>query len=158
MREKLLIILEKLLIVLVATMTVDVLWQVASRYILENPSNFTDELAGFLLIWLGLFGAAYASGKEIHVAIDILPKQLRGKNKIRIYQLGRLFVALFALSTMTIGGSNLVYLTFLLDQRSASLEIPLGYVYSCIPICGLLITYFAIHSMLTPQKIADGLH
>ncbi len=151
MRTRLIKILESFLVILIAVMTLDVVWQVASRYILGNPSSFTDELAGFLLIWLGLFGAAYASGKEVHVAIDILPQRLAGRRKRNIYIVGRLLVALFSLMVMVIGGANLVYLTFLLDQRSASLQVPLGYVYSCIPICGLIITYFAIHSAVVPK-------
>lgn len=151
MRDKLLRFLERLLVVLIGLMTLDVVWQVISRYIFRNPSNFTDELAGFLLIWVGLFGAAYASGKEVHVAIDILPQRLEGKRKKNVYIVGRLLVALFAILVMVVGGSNLVYLTFLLEQRSASLQIPLGYVYSCIPICGIIITYFAIHSAIIPK-------
>ena len=148
MREKLLQILEWFLVALIGVMTLDVVWQVASRYLLQNPSSFTDELAGFLLIWLGLFGSAYASGKEVHVAIDILPQQLRGKPKKSLYIIGRLLVALFAVLVMVIGGSNLVYLTFLLEQRSASLKVPLGYIYICIPLCGAIITYFAVHSAI----------
>ncbi len=132
-------------------MTLTVIWQVASRYILSDPSSFTDELAGFLLIWTGLFGAAYASGKEVHVAIDILPQKLDGKKRRYLYVIGRFLVALFALLVMFIGGLNLVFLTFLLDQKSASLQLSLGYVYSCIPICGIIITYFAIHSALNPK-------
>ena len=127
-------------------MTLTVIWQVASRYLVGDPSNFTDELAGFLLIWTGLFGAAYASGKEVHVTIDILPQRLQGSQKRYVYIVGRLLVALFGLLVMTIGGTNLVYLTFLLDQKSASLQLPLGYVYLCVPLCGIIITYFATHS------------
>ena len=119
---------------------------------LGDPSNFTDELAGFLLIWTGLFGAAYASGKEVHVAIDILPQKLEGKKRRRLYVTGRLLVALFALLVMCVGGVNLVYLTFLLDQKSASLQLPLGYVYACIPLCGIIISYFAIHSAVLPKS------
>ena len=35
-----------------------------SRYILANPSSFTDELARYLMIWVGVLGAAYVAGKE----------------------------------------------------------------------------------------------
>ena len=134
------------MVILISSMTLTVIWQVASRYLVGDPSNFTDELAGFLLIWTGLFGAAYASGKEVHVTIDILPQRLQGSQKRYVYIVGRLLVALFGLLVMTIGGTNLVYLTFLLDQKSASLQLPLGYVYLCVPLCGIIITYFATHS------------
>ena len=52
--------LELSLIFLMAFLVVDVLWQVLSRYILVSPSSVTDELAGYLLIWVGLLGAATA--------------------------------------------------------------------------------------------------
>lgn len=63
--------LELSLIFLMAFLVVDVLWQVLSRYILVSPSSVTDELAGYLLIWVGLLGAAYVSGKNEHLAIDL---------------------------------------------------------------------------------------
>ena len=64
--------LEWLLVFLMSILVLDVLWQVASRYIMNSPSSYTDELAGFLLIWVGLFGAAYVAGKREHLAIDLL--------------------------------------------------------------------------------------
>lgn len=64
--------LELSLIFLMAFLVVDVLWQVLSRYILVSPSSVTDELAGYLLIWVGLLGAAYVSGKNEHLAIRFI--------------------------------------------------------------------------------------
>lgn len=69
--------LELSLIFLMAFLVVDVLWQVLSRYILVSPSSVTDELAGYLLIWVGLLGAAYVSGKNEHLAIDLLLQHMR---------------------------------------------------------------------------------
>ena len=37
-----------------------VAWQVISRYVFNSPSIFTDELARFLLMWIGMLGATYA--------------------------------------------------------------------------------------------------
>ena len=47
-------------------------WQVVSRYLLAYPSTGTDEISRILLIWLGLLSAAYATGKQRHIAIDLL--------------------------------------------------------------------------------------
>lgn len=58
-------ILAHLLVVLMGLMVLNVLWQVFSRYVIGEPSAFTDELARFLMIWLGLLGAAYVSGKMV---------------------------------------------------------------------------------------------
>jgi len=68
-------ILEVALITILSIMVLNVLWQVITRFIMGNPSSFTDELARYLMIWLGVLGAAYVSGKNMHVAIDILPQQ-----------------------------------------------------------------------------------
>ena len=72
LRQRIDKILEKFVAAIMAILVVDVLWQVISRYILSSPSSFTDELAGFLLIWVGLFGAAYVAGKNEHLAIDLM--------------------------------------------------------------------------------------
>lgn len=168
MREKLDNFLEKVLIVLMILMVVDVVWQVATRlssrvledYIKISPSTFTDELAGFLLIWLGLLGAAYASGKGQHLAIELLPNKLNERNRTKLDIFINGMVIFFALPVMLIGGSNLVYLTFLLEQRSASLGIPLGYIYTCVPLSGLFITLYAgfnIKDKLTQLK-EHGIH
>ena len=71
MRQKLDKFLEWTLGILFITMVLNVLWQVFSRYILNDPSTFTDELSRYLLIWTGMRGAAEATGKSAHVAIDI---------------------------------------------------------------------------------------
>lgn len=47
-------ILGNLLVFLMAVLVLDVLWQVFSRYVLINPSSYTDECAGYLLIWGGI--------------------------------------------------------------------------------------------------------
>ena len=62
LRNKIDKILYVFLAIIMAILVLDVLWQVASRYLFNSPSSFTDELAGFLLIWVGLLGAAYGTG------------------------------------------------------------------------------------------------
>ena len=59
-------------IVLMSVMVIDVSWQVASRFVFRAPSSFTEELAGFLLIWIGLLGAAYGFPTRAHLGIDLL--------------------------------------------------------------------------------------
>lgn len=57
-------------------LVVCVVWQVFSRYVLNQPSTLTDELARFLMIWVGLLGAAYTVGAQRHLAIDLLAMTL----------------------------------------------------------------------------------
>ncbi|HPR59552.1 MAG TPA: TRAP transporter small permease subunit, partial [Prolixibacteraceae bacterium] len=64
LRKKVDKVLEFVLIGLMIVLIADVSWQVISRYLLSAPSSFTDELAGYLLIWVGVLGAAYVAGKQ----------------------------------------------------------------------------------------------
>lgn len=145
-------ILEKTLIFLMGLMVINVLWQVCARYIPFIPGAFTDELARYLLIWVGLLGAAFASGKQMHLALDLLPEKLEGVAKSKLLIFINILVSLFALLVMIIGGVRLVYITLYLGQTSAALGIPLGFVYMVLPLSGALIIYFAIHHSIHLNK------
>lgn len=144
--------LEYLLVLLMGSLVLDVVWQVASRYILKNPSSFTDELATFLLIWVGLAGAAYVKGKNQHLAIDILHSKLNPLQLNHMMILINILVAAFCLSVMVVGGSWLVYTRFVLGQVSASLQIPVGYVYAIVPLSGLLMVYYSTDDIIQLAK------
>jgi TRAP-type C4-dicarboxylate transport system permease small subunit len=141
-------ILANFLVVIMAVMVLNVLWQVASRFILGTPSSFTDELARYLMIWVGILGAAYVSGKNMHVAIDVLPSRLSEGTQKKLKLIVRVLIILFCLTAMVIGGSRLVYITYVLDQNSAALQVSLALVYMVIPISGLLIIYYKISDIL----------
>jgi TRAP-type C4-dicarboxylate transport system permease small subunit len=141
-----------MLITLMGLMVLNVSWQVLSRYVVQNPSSFTDELSRYMLIWLGMLGAAYVAGQNQHLAIDILPNKLSGKPKIKLLVLINSLVLLFALIAMVLGGSNLVFITYILEQKSATLQIPLAYIYTIIPISGLLVVYYQIFQIFNHIK------
>lgn len=152
LRNKIDRVLAAILVALMSIMVINVLWQVASRYLLGAPSLFTDELANFLLIWVGLLGAAYAAGQRSHLAIDILPNSLTGKKKRNLNIIIGILTIIFSLTIMVIGGARLVHITLSLDQISATLQVPLGYVYLVMPISGLLIIYYTIMDFKSLEK------
>lgn len=134
--------------VIMGVMVVNVLWQVFSRYILGSPSTFTDELARYLLIWLGVLGAAYVSGRNMHVAIDVLPSPADSKVRKRIAYFVNGLIVIFAFGAFVVGGFRLVYITYVLDQLSPALQVPLALVYLVIPLSGLLIVYYKIYDIV----------
>jgi len=137
-------ILAWTLIVLMAANVFNVLWQVFTRFILKNPSAFTEELARFLLIWVGLLGAAYAAGRKMHLAIEVILERLEGKIREIAELTIQFFILLFALLVMVVGGIRLVGITLALEQISAALRVKLGYIYLVLPISGLLIMFYAL--------------
>ena len=137
-------IVRFLLVVLMSAIVIDVLLQVFSRYLFNAPLGFTDELAAFLLIWLGLLGAAYATGEKQHLAIDLLSIRVSPVNQRRLAITVTLMTVLFAVAVLIVGGTWLVYTGFLFGQLSASLQLSLGYVYMIVPITGVLIAYYSL--------------
>ena len=137
-------IIERFLVLILVGMVLNVIWQVFTRFFTSSPSAFTNELARYLMIWLGILGAAYISGKQEHVAIDFFVKKLNNSLRRFIDRFVLLSILSFAFFVMIIGGINLVYITLKLEQYSPSLQIPLALVYSIIPISGLLIIFYKI--------------
>lgn len=148
-------VLESVLVVLMGTMVINVVYQVFSRYVLNDPSSITEELARFLLIWVGLLGAAYATGQRLHLAIDIFPNSLSHEGQKRLDIFINILVAAFAILTLIIGGSYLIYITLITEQTSAALGIPLGYIYMVLPLSGLLITIYCFLNTLDFKPKAD---
>jgi TRAP-type C4-dicarboxylate transport system permease small subunit len=134
-----------MLTILMAVMVLDVSWQVFTRFILKSPSSFTEELAGFLLVWIGLLGASYALYSRAHLGIDILVAKLTGSKKMLVEIIIYVIIMLFSLFVLVIGGSKLVNLTFTLNQISPSLGIPIGYVYLVLPLTGILMIYYSAY-------------
>ena len=137
-------VIEKILITIFGLMVVNVIWQVITRYFSENPSSFTDELSRYLMIWLGILGAAYVTGKNEHVSIDFFIKKISVQNRKILTLFTTLSIICFAIIALVIGGGRLVYITLILQQYSPSLKIPLALVYSILPISGILIIFYKI--------------
>lgn len=144
--------LEWMLVFFMSILVLDVLWQVFSRYVLSSPSSYTDELAGYLLIWVGMLGAAYVAGRNEHLAIDLLLQRSSPDRRYKLEMIISVIIIVFAITVMIVGGSWLVSTRLYLSVKSSALGIPLGYVYLVLPISGLLITYFNIDNMYNMVK------
>ncbi len=144
--------IEILLITIFALLVVDVLWQVFGRYVLKQSFSFTEEFARFALIWLSVLGAAYLNGKREHLTMDFLLQKLEPKNLAVRKQRIEACMFIFALVVMVIGGGNLVYTTLYLGQVSPAMNISLGYVYSIVPISGMIIMFYSVYNIRFYRK------
>lgn len=147
-------ILSTMCVILCSVLVCCVVWQVFSRYILNTPSTYTDEMARFLFIWVGLIGAAYALGKKKHLAIDLLATKLEADPKKQC--LLNLFINLVGIAFSTIimcyGGLKLVQDTIAHGQISPVLGIEMGLVYMAIPISGIFMLIYLIRDVLDNVK------
>ena len=153
MKEKIDKYLGYVLVFLMALMTIDVLWGVFTRYAMGSQADWTEELARFLLIWIGILGAAYASGQRMHLAIDLLMPKLGKPGKRKLFVFINVLIILFAFSVLVVGGFRLMYITQILGQLSAAIRIPMTYVYSVLPLSGLLVIYYKIHDLRNREQL-----
>lgn len=145
-------LLDKLLKGLVtscmALMVVVVTWQVVSRYAMGDPSPWTEEVARMLLIWVGLLGGVYAYREKAHLGLDLLYQKVGTIGKRRLEIITDVSCGLFALAVLIVGGGSLVQLTWELKQTTAVLGIPMAWVYSVLPLSGVLIVFYSLASLL----------
>jgi len=143
-------------------LVVCVVWQVFSRYVLNQPSTLTDELARFLMIWVGLLGAAYTVGAQRHLAIDLLAMSVSPRKQKMLGILINVLIFVFAGSVIVTGGLKLIYKTLATAQVSAAMQIPMGYVYIILPLTGIIMMFYAlcfiangVHSLKQPSEGAN---
>lgn len=130
-----------------------VIWQVLSRYVLGTPSVLTDEVARFLFMWVGLIGAAYATGLKRHLAIDLLLIKTTGQKKKILEIVISLTMLFFASFILVYGGVNLAWDTHVSGQISPSIGLDMGFVYLCIPISGLIMMFYIVIDLI--EKITN---
>lgn len=152
LRIKLDSLLRGAIAILMAGMVINVVWQVVSRFVLGQPSSFTDELARYSMIWLATLGAAYGSGQKAHLALDLISNSLQGQRRRVLEIFIQLVILVFALVVLVGGGGRLVWITLALGQTSAALQVKLGYVYLAVPVAGILIAYYAVMDLLVALR------
>ncbi len=144
-------LLKLVLMLLMAAIVVDVSWQVLSRFVVGHPSSVTEEIARFLLIWIGLLGAALAFRNHAHLGLDIVVSKFAHQGRYLAELVAQIICFIFSAWVMVYGGFELVKLQLDLGQTSAALEWKMGYVYSVIPLSGLLICIYALDNIRTAR-------
>ncbi|AFR70246.1 C4-dicarboxylate transport system permease small protein [Brachyspira pilosicoli B2904] len=140
--------------IFLVVMVLGALWQVFSRYVLHNPSQFTDELLRFMLIWTGLLGACYAFITEKHLSLIFLRNKLNHNLQNIVIIFSYIMTLLFSILILIMGGLKLSMGT--LEQLSPILKLPMGLIYSIIPISGILIAFIQVLSIFKKIKEMKG--
>ena len=126
-------------------------WQVFTRYILSNPSSWSEELVGYLFAWMSLFGACLVTGERGHMNIPLLVERVKpGVQKI-LGIFAEIIACIFAIVILVYGGVQISSLA--MGQMTSSLGVPIGVFYVVMPVCGVLIALYTIINII---EIANG--
>lgn len=118
-------------------MVVIIFLQIISRILIQSSFPWTEELARFLMIWLTFLGAAFSFQYGAHIGITLITNKIPRKLAAVVQVIVCLLcVSLF--SILIVQGYDLVMRST--TQVSPALGLPMNYVYTIIPISGLLMT------------------
>lgn len=139
-------VIEWLCIAILAVMTILVTYQVVTRYFFSKPSAISETLAQYLFVWMIMYGSAYVFGLKEHLDITTIKDKLHGVPLLVVELLINLVLILFAAVVLMYGGSMVTEQQ--MGTLDAALQIPMGVIYSAIPISGLFILFYAIYNIV----------
>lgn len=121
-------------------------WQVFTRYILKNPSPWSEELVSYLFGWMALLGASVVTGERGHMNIPILVEKFSEKPRKALSIFAEIVAFLFSAVILVYGGAKISGLA--LGQLTSSLGVPVGIFYFVLPLCGVLNMVYTVLNMI----------
>lgn len=125
-------------------------WQVFTRYILKNPSSWSEELVSYMFAWSSLFGAAIVSGEREHMNILALVEKFSHGKQVFFGIVSEVVALIFALAILVFGGVQIANLA--MGQMTSSLGVPIGIFYVVLPVAGILIVLYSILNIVDILK------
>ena len=117
-------------------------WQVFTRYILKNPSSWSEELVSYMFAWMALLGASLVVGERGHMNIPILVERTSPEMRKGFAIFSEIVAAVFAGVILVYGGIQIT--TLALGQMTSSLGVPVGVLYVVLPLSGVLNVIYTI--------------
>ena len=121
-------------------------WQVFTRYILRNPSTWSEEMVSYLFAWMALLGSSLVVGERGHMNIPIIVERF-GDNGRKFFAIfGEIVACLFASVILVYGGIQITSLA--MGQMTSSLGVPIGIFYVVLPLSGVLNIIYTILNII----------
>jgi TRAP-type C4-dicarboxylate transport system permease small subunit len=134
---------------ILAVMAGAVFVQVVARYVFALAIDGIDEVPRYLFVWLVMIGAAAAMHRGQHTALDYFRDRLGPTARRVTLLITNALVALLLLSMIKV---SLVLVPNAQLQRSAGLDLPLGWVFLAVPVGSLLILVPMIRTIVVTLR------
>lgn len=110
-------------------------YQVVARLIGAN-ATFVDEFLRYILIWASMIGSAYCFYRDEHLSLDLVKDRVKGPAAIALTIFIEAAVLFFVVYVFIYGG---IRMTVSANNASSVMRIPFKFLYSVMPISGVLI-------------------
>lgn len=138
--------LSSLCEIIFALMVIIGTYQITTRYFFNKPSTVSEELLTYSFTWMALLASALVFGKRDHMRMGFLADKLTGTPRRILEIVIELLVMLLSGSVLVYGGATIMQLT--MTQVTASLGIPMGIVYTVVPLSGIIIVFYSILNII----------
>jgi TRAP-type C4-dicarboxylate transport system permease small subunit len=118
-----------------------VLLQVFARTFLPRSPHWTEEASRFLMLYMTAFAAGIAAKERAYVNVDTFINLAEGRPRIAIQLLIDLTVVVLMAATFWYGLRNAAVGSI---QTSASLGIPMNWIYGCIVLHSGSVLFYTI--------------
>jgi TRAP-type C4-dicarboxylate transport system permease small subunit len=141
--------LDAILVLMMIAMGSSIFIQVFSRYIINRPTGWSEELARYLFVWITFLGGAVVIRKRRHVDVSFLTDRLPRRVAGILYLVADLAVLFFlgALAWAGIGITGVAH-----RQLSAAMEFPMSFAYAAMPVGAILMFFFLTATMIREWK------
>jgi len=126
-----------------------ILLQVFYRYILNDSLFWSEEVVRYSLVWGVMLGAALVAYERSHISVEVIGAFLPPAGKQVLTFLANTCTLAFLL-ILIYAGLDFTDRTWF--QRSASLGVPMRWVYLAIPVGALLETWFMLAAWLQARE------
>jgi TRAP-type C4-dicarboxylate transport system permease small subunit len=118
---------ENISVALLSVMFATFIVQIFSRYVLNNPIGWSEEVIITTWLWTVLWGAAFIVGEAEEIRFDIIYSSIPESAR-------RVFTVITGVALVVLYGISLPaayrYVSFMKVERSASLHVPMNWLYS----------------------------
>ena len=135
-------ILGTVCIVLFAIMVIVGTYQIVTRFVFNSPSTVSEELLTYTFAWMAMFATAYVFGKRDHMKMTFVVDKLSPEKRKILDIVIEVLIIVFAAAVLIYGGFTIMDLT--MTQKTASLGVSMGVIYSVMPVSGILIAVYGV--------------
>ena len=129
------LVMRFLLALAMGALVVGGTYQVIARLIGAN-ATFIDEFLRYILIWASMIGSAYCFYRDEHLSLDLVKDRVKGPAAIVLTVFIEAAVLFFIVYVFIYGGFRM---TMSANNASSVMRIPFRFLYSVMPISGVLI-------------------
>jgi TRAP-type C4-dicarboxylate transport system permease small subunit len=134
-------------------------YEVILRNLFNKPTIWTNEITGYLLVWIGMLGIVYAYDKGTHVSVDFVFRRLNIRAQKFLNVLTVFLILTFSV-LICIYGYKYWWLAYSKGWRHfGMLDVPMSYTRISLPIVGIILvfqtgiaTYDSIHNFFITTK------